>query len=105
MPTCLLYQAIGLNGYQTVADSLEKGVCQLRMCPLKKPSNVRGADQQRWSGEGLCSDWYMLLPLGLIRQKSSSRLLVSNAVSVSGSEQSNCPMLCRGRITQKVSLA
>jgi len=31
MPTCLLYQAIGLNGYQPVADSQENGICTLRM--------------------------------------------------------------------------
>jgi len=42
MPTCLLYRAFGLNGYQLVADSLEKGVFQLKMRPPEKAIKCPG---------------------------------------------------------------
>jgi len=42
MPTCLLYQAIGLNGYQPVADSQENGICTLRMRVREKAVKCPG---------------------------------------------------------------
>jgi len=69
MPTCLLYQTIGLDGYQPIADSLENGVCQLKMRVPDKAVKCPGCGSRNVIRRGTLQRLVHAPPMGTHKTK------------------------------------
>ncbi len=76
----------------------------VEMRPPEKAVKCPGCGSTKVVRRGTLQRLVHAPPMGTYKKKFSSKCPVSNAVCVSGSEQSSYLTLCRGKITQKVSL-